>query len=90
MSNPDIQEVVVVVRFQGEIRWFRSDRDLWVLDVNKWRDEFINHGYDVPAFNDSYRFGIHCVNQETAQRFLENMSTYELHKDDLSLELARR
>ncbi|ODB95154.1 group-specific protein [Candidatus Thiodiazotropha endoloripes] len=90
MGDPDIQEVVVVVRYQGKIRWFRSDRDLWVLDVNKWRDEFINHGYDVPEFKDSYRFGIHCVDQETASRFLENMSAYELHKDDLSLELAKR
>lgn len=90
MSNSDIQEVVVAVRHQGNIRWFRSDRDLWVLDLNKWRDEFINKGYEVPKFKDSYRFGIHCVNQETASQFLDCMSKYELHKDELRLELAKR
>jgi len=88
--NDDVEQVVVVVRYQGKIRWFRSDRDLWVLDVNKWRDEFIGQGYDVPEFKDSYRFGIHVVDQEAVQQFLDCMSKYELHKDELSLELAKR
>lgn len=90
MSSLDVEQVVVVVRYQGEIRWFRSDRDLWVLDLNKWRNEFINLGYNVPEFKDYYRFGIHTVNKETAQQFIDNISEFELHKDELSIELAER
>jgi len=90
MSDTDVQPIVVAVRYNGIIRWFRSDRDLWVLDVNKWRDEFIKHGHAVPEFKDSYRFGIHTVNQETAQQFLDCMSEFELNKDELSMELAKR
>ncbi len=90
MSDLDVQQVVVVVRYQQNIRWYRSDRDFWVLDVNKWRDEFVSHGYEVPEFQDTYRFGIHSVNQETAESFLDCMSEFELHKDELSLELAKR
>ena len=90
MDDSEAQEVVVAVRYKGKIRWFRSDRDMWVLDVNKWRDEFINYGYEVPKFQDSYRFGIHVVNQVTAERFLDCMSGFELHKDELSIELAKR
>ncbi|MEJ2066270.1 MAG: hypothetical protein P8X74_23830 [Reinekea sp.] len=90
MNEIEEQPVVVAVRIDGKIRWYRSDRDLWVLDVNKWRDEFIAHGYEVPEFQDNYRFGIHAVNQETAEHFLDCMSEYELQRDQLSLELANR
>lgn len=90
MSSSDFKQVVVVVRYQGKILWFRSDRDLWVLDLNKWRNEFINHGYSVPEFKDSYRFGIHIVNQETVQKFLDSMKDFEIEKDQLSAELAKR
>lgn len=89
MSSED-SEVVVVVRRNGKIRWYRSDRDLWILDVNKWRDEFIENGYDVPEFKDSYRFGIRVVDQSTADSFLEKMSSFEVSRDSLSLELANR
>lgn len=90
MNDTDVQQVVVVVRYDGKIRWFRSDRDLWVLDINKWRDEFISNGYDVPEFTDSYRCGILAVNKENAKRFLDCMSEFELEKDQLSMELAKR
>ncbi len=86
----DNENVVIVVRYNKKIRWFRSDRDLWVLDVNKWRNEFIEHGYDMPDFNETYRFGIRVVDQETALQFLDQMSIFEISKDELSFELAKR
>ncbi|OYE00429.1 group-specific protein [Nostoc sp. 'Peltigera membranacea cyanobiont' 232] len=89
MTVLDGEEVVVVVRHKNRIRWFRCDRDLWVLDVNKWRADFISHGYEVPEFNDSFRYGIHAVNRENAQEFLDFMSKYEVNKDELSMELAK-
>ena len=90
MTESDVQKIVVAIRYKGKIRWYRSDRDLWVLDVNKWRDEFIEHGYEVPKFNDSYRFGIHVVNEESVSHFLDCISEFEVNKDDLSIELAKR
>lgn len=90
MGDIEGQKVVVVVRFKGNIHWFRSQRDLWVLDVNKWRDEFIAHGYEVPEFKENYRFGIHSVNQETAEKFLDCMAEFEIQRDELSFELAKR
>jgi hypothetical protein len=90
MNHPEIDEIVITVRYRAQIRWFRSDRDLWVLDVNKWRNEFIKSGYDVPPFQDSYRFGIHIIDKETVADFLNHMSPFEITKDSLSLELAKR
>lgn len=90
MIDDVAENSVVMVRFCGKIRWFRSDRDLWVLDIDKWRNEFINHGYDVPDFDESYRFGIRSVNQDNARIFLERMSEFEVDRDELSFELAGR
>jgi hypothetical protein len=83
-------QVVVVVRYQAQVHWYRSDRDLWVLDSDKWRQEFINHGYDVPDFNEHFRFGLRIVNQKSAERFLAAMRQYELQQDELSLALVTR
>ncbi|WP_293116740.1 hypothetical protein [Okeania sp. SIO1I7] len=82
--------VVVVARYQGKFYYFRSERELWVLDMNKWRDEFINYGHKVPDSKDSDRFGIHIVNEKTAGKFLDYMSEFKVNKDVLSIELARR
>lgn len=90
MNGLDVEKVVVAVRYHGKILWYRSDRDLWVLDVNKWRNEFISHGHDVPEFNGSFRCGIYMVTQENAQQFLDCMSSFEVKRDDLSRELAKR
>jgi hypothetical protein len=45
--------IVSVVRFRGNIRWFQSDIDIWILDWNKWRDEFLNAGYEVAELDVS-------------------------------------
>ncbi|MEL6350301.1 MAG: group-specific protein [Cyanobacteria bacterium J06627_28] len=89
-SDSEETLVVVAVRNDAKIRWFRSQRDLWVLDLNKWRDEFIRQGYDVPEFQNDYRAGIHSVDQKNATDFLEYMSPFEVSKDSLSRELAQR
>lgn len=82
--------VVVVVKNQGSFHWYRSDRDLWVLDVNKWRNEFISQGYSIPEFNELFRFGIHVVNGESKDKFFSAMSKFIVSRDELSFELAKR
>ena len=90
MEDLDIETVVTVVRYKSTIHWFRSDRDFWVLDQEKWRNEFISQGHNVPDFQDSYRFGIRVVNDKNAQQFLDSMAEFEIDKDELSIELAKR
>lgn len=90
MRSMDVEVVVVAVRYEGLIRWFRCDRDWWVMDVNKWRNEFIRNGYDVPEFNDAYRFGFKVVNKKNAAEFLACLKDYEVAPDTLAMELAKR
>lgn len=82
--------VVVVCRLDGRFKWYRNERDLWVLDINKWRNEFIDQGYDVPAFTKDFRFGIHVVNGVEVGRFLSEMQRWAVSPESLSVELARR
>ena len=89
MSDLEVELVVIVVGYQGQFDWYRSDRELWVLDRNKWHDEFISYGHIVPEDLDSDRFGIHIVNEKTARNFLDCMSDFEVDKDLLSIELAK-
>lgn len=86
----DVEIVVVAVRYQGRVRWFRCDRDWWVMDVNKWRNEFIQNGYDVPEFNDAYRFGIKVVSEKNVAEFLDRLKGHEIVPDVLAMELAKR
>lgn len=90
MSTMDVETAVVAVRYEGRVRWFRCDRDWWVMDVNKWRNEFLQNGYDVPEFNDAYRFGFKVVNEKNAAEFLANLKDYEVSPDTLAMELAKR
>lgn len=90
MSSMDVEVVVVAVRYEGRIRWFRCDRDWWIMDVNKWRIEFIQNGYDVPEFNDAYRFGFKVVNEKNAAEFLACLKDYEVAPDTLAMELVKR
>ena len=90
MINADIETVVVAVRKADRVRWFRCDRDWWVLDAEKWRNEFIQYGYDVPKFNSEYRFGFKIVNERNATDFLARLTDYEVAADSLAFELAKR
>lgn len=60
------------------------------MDVNKWRNEFIQNGYDVPEFNDAYRFGIKVVSEKNVAEFLDRLKGHEIVPDVLAMELAKR
>src|SRR6185436_11070294 len=75
--------IIVAVIYQGEWRWYISDKDVWLLDLKKYKQAFLDAGIQVPE-NDSYRFNIPIVNQETAAVFLEKMGQYRVDKATLS------
>lgn len=90
MNLPDAELVVVVVKHRGVFHWYRSDRELWVLDWHKWRKEFADAGYDTPELDSADRFGFEVVNEKTIDRFLSEMQEFEIDKAKLAGALARR
>lgn len=90
MSGLDIEEVIVVIRRNGRFRWFKSDRELWVLDLNKWTKDFVDAGFKVPEPDPTERFGIPVLDERTTDRFLTHMQPFEIDKEELAKELAVR
>lgn len=90
MTNLNSEKIIAVVRNNGKISWYRSERELWVLDLNKWRKDFTSKGYNVPVSRANFRNGISIVNVNTKDDFLQYMSKYKIDKDELSRELAER
>ena len=89
-ASPDLLDpdyAVAVARYNGDIYWLLSDRDNWVLDLKKWRDDFVAAGHQVPELNEAaaQRSGIATVDQDTVEEFL---SAPVIHK--LKLQFLRQ
>lgn len=79
--------ILVVVRNQGEFRWYRSPPDFWVLSYPKWEKMFTDTGYDVLDGTSDSRFGILVVDETNADVFLSKMAGYEVNLGELKREL---
>jgi hypothetical protein len=90
MSLLDVELVVVVVKHDGVFRWFRSDRELWILDYQKWKQDFVDAGYELPASAPEERFGIPVVNEHTIDQFLAEMEQFEIERSKLEKGLKVR
>jgi hypothetical protein len=68
------------------------DRDDLVLDLKKWRDEFVTAGYQVPELDVAvaHRSGIAVVDQNTVEAFLSAPETHKLSMQCLRQHLLDR
>ncbi|WMS87611.1 hypothetical protein [Pleionea litopenaei] len=82
--------VVAVVKYRGNISYYRCERENWVLDLNKLRDAFNSFGYSIPELDDTDRFGIHTITDGNVELFLDKMKAYKVDKEALSLILMKR
>lgn len=94
-AAPDLlspQYVVAVALHKGAIHWLLSDHDNLVLDWEKWRDEFVSAGYQVPDQHATVveRSGIVIVDQDSAEEFLEAPITHKLSPQFLRQALLER
>lgn len=83
----DPQYVVAVARFQGMVHWLLLEPENLVLDWTKWRNEFVEAGYQMPDGDvaAAQRAGIVVLDQDTAGEFFH---APEVHR--LSLEFLRK
>jgi hypothetical protein len=81
--------ILVVVKHEGQYRWYSSERDLWVLDWVKWARSFEDSGYSVPESDPSDRFGLPVVNENNANTFLAAIKQFEVTKQSLATLLAK-
>ncbi|WP_147443080.1 group-specific protein [Corallococcus sp. AB011P] len=82
------QLIVVAVRFGDEWRWYRSERDCWVLDQTKWRRAFMDAGHAVPDTGFAERFGIAVADGTAVFMFLSHMEAFRVFRDELRTRLV--
>lgn len=82
--------VISVVRYRGDISYYRCERENWVLDLNKLRDAFNSNGYSAPELDETDRFGIHTITDENVDLFLDKMRVYKVDRETLSVLLAKK
>lgn len=86
------QNVLAVVRYNGQILYCLSDRENWILDWNKWRAEFVAAGHAVPDIHimARQRSGIAIVDRENVEQFLQIPGMHQIELDFLRKELVNR
>lgn len=77
------QNIIVAVIFHGEWRWYVTDKELWFLDLNKLTNAFSDKGYDMNEEDDSERFGIRVLSEQTADLFLSLIQELRVEVTDL-------
>ncbi|CDG19385.1 hypothetical protein [Xenorhabdus doucetiae] len=75
--------VVVAIKNNSFIEWYQADREIWVLDRQKWHNSFLEIGMDCPEDSADDRFGILIVNDDTKDKFLENLLPFKVDSKKL-------
>lgn len=83
-------EVIVVTKYEKQFRWYRSDREYWILDQLKWIKAFEAAGYEVPEGDFSERFGMPIISDEKIWEFLQHMQRFQVDNCELANELELR
>jgi hypothetical protein len=90
MIEMDVEDVIVVVKHKNSFYWYKSSRELWVLDLEKWTKDFREAGFQVPESDPSFRFGIPVVDVESLPKFMTEMRQFEISKKNLTSQLIVR
>ncbi|MDC9605964.1 hypothetical protein [Xenorhabdus griffiniae] len=75
--------VVVAIKNDNIITWYQADREIWVLDRQKWHKDFVDNGIACPEDSADDRFGILIVNDCTKEKFLENIFPFKVDNKKL-------
>lgn len=90
MLEPD--NVLAVVRYRGGIQYRLSDRENWILDWNKRRQEFVTAGHAMPELRAlaQQRAGIAILDQATVELFLNAPGVHRIDPGFLRKSLLER
>lgn len=90
MLQPD--NVLAVVRYRGEIHYWLSDRENWILDWNRRRQEFVIAGHAMRELGAmaQQRAGIAILDRGTVELFLNAPGVHRIDPGFLRTSLLER
>ncbi|WP_047686232.1 MULTISPECIES: hypothetical protein [Xenorhabdus] len=80
--------VIVAIKNNNNIEWYHEDREIWVLDWQKWSADFTKKGFDCAEDDPNDRFGILIVNDNTKEKFLKKIQPFKI--DNSKLEIIKK
>ncbi|PWA08146.1 hypothetical protein DCC39_15275 [Pueribacillus theae] len=78
--NPKYGENIIVgVQYNSEFSWYVTERDCWILDLEKRKNDFIKNGfeYDVAELLQ-FRSNFLIVDKKTAGDYLAYLRQYKV------------
>ncbi|MDX8001144.1 hypothetical protein FE394_18625 [Xenorhabdus sp. Reich] len=75
--------VVVAIKNNNIITWYQSDREIWVLDRQKWHRDFVDNDIVCPEDSADDRFGILIVNDATKDKFFDSILSFKVDNKKL-------
>lgn len=78
------ENIIVGVIIKENFYWYITEKDVWILDINKYAEDFIKNGYKFDIqFALRFRGEIAIIEEERALTFLElykenHVSSYQL------------
>jgi hypothetical protein len=72
-------DIIVGTLFQKQWRWYVTDKEIWILDQNKLKEEFIQLGHKVPEENSLERENILILDEKTVSIFLPRIENFRVN-----------
>ena len=83
MVVPEYAEIIVVgVILQGRFAWYITDKNYWIMDIEKMMGGYKKRGYAVEDFHEN-RFGIKILSHDNANEFFEKIKGYDIPSKEL-------
>lgn len=77
--------IIVGVIYRDKFTWYITERDLWILDAEKRKGDYIKSGYGYIIHDNyfSFRFNIPIVNEDTIEVFLLRIADFKIESRQL-------
>ncbi|MBC2067876.1 hypothetical protein [Listeria booriae] len=85
------ENIIVGVVLKNKFQWYVSERDVWILDIDKYSEAYRKNGYAFDMnFALQFRDNIHIVDTKMAENYLAGYHEDIVESDDLQNQLLDR
>ncbi|MDA7028113.1 hypothetical protein PJ311_16180 [Bacillus sp. CLL-7-23] len=82
LEPSDYDNVVVLIKYNKKYQYYVTDKELWVLDLNKLKLAFQIMGYQMNLIEDE-RMGFDVLTKEQYSIYKDKIKRYEVNYDEL-------
>ncbi|WP_187133103.1 hypothetical protein [Listeria portnoyi] len=78
------ENIIVGVVYKKIFKWYITDRDTWILDIDKYSEAYLKNGYDFDMnFALGFRNKIHVIDETTIEEYAFAYEKNQVDSDEL-------